>query len=107
MCGIKYVGPVVCDAARCNDCLSSKGHEQAQMIGRQNVTGGSLSSIRSLAMACNIEACCTDYAGQGRAGQGRAGQGWAGQGREYSTAKSSQTGYNIAAQGRAWAESCT
>ena len=77
-------------------------------------------------MACNIEACCADHAGQdsagqgraeqgragqgragqGRAGQGRAGQGRAGQGRTEElglcTAMSSQTGYDIEAQGRAW-----
>ncbi len=32
MWGMKYMGPMVCNAGRCNDCLSSKGHEQAQMI---------------------------------------------------------------------------
>lgn len=56
----------------------------AQGMSKLRWLGGScnrrlLACMRSLAMACSIEACCTDHAGQGRAGQGRAEQSRAGQ----------------------------
>ncbi len=90
-------------AGRCNVCISSKGHEQAQLVGWQVYQEASCFSMRSLTMAHNIEEQCIDHAGQGRAGQGRAEQGRAGQSRaRQGRPGQGRAGQTRARQGRAW-----